>query len=449
MDPRVNLIAVAVIVGFFLLAAGSLLLGWVRAGRVDLLPTLILTAFGLIVGLILTFFYHAMEDRRGIIFFGTFFGLILLPQFALYVVLGPQAWKESSRQQSAAPPGIDVPTITDLDTRSILDSTEAKLATYSDGTQVLKVRYTDAETAAARLHAEYGGNLPPLTRLTGHEGVFVETQGIASFQFQDSAQVIRVSGPNRAGLERRLEASSSTVPERLTERAGPTDIIDRIIAKAGPVPILVGVLVYTLFIAWVFFRLSAWAASFPAPAGVASAPATTLRERLLDVGRAEVPFTVKPGNRPDELIAEWRYADATWFDLMRAHRMTQMIRYRLRLDETDRTVRVLEYRAAFDASAGIGGATLNYRVQRGITFFEIERYTVLGLQIKDGRVTPDLSYSWRFDVDELRNPLIRIVHDAGWNWRQVMLDIKWLTAEDALDRRTCSAARRRQRRRKR
>ena len=62
-----------------------------------------------------------------------------------------------------------------------------------------------------------------------------------------------------------------------------------------------------------------------------------------------------------------------------------------------------------------------------MTFFETQRHTVVGLQTKDGRITPDLSYSWRFDVRELRNPLIRIVNDAGWNWRQVMLDLKWLT----------------------
>jgi hypothetical protein len=76
-----------------------------------------------------------------------------------------------------------------------------------------------------------------------------------------------------------------------------------------------------------------------------------------------VPFTVRPGDRPDEVIAEWRYADATWLDQMRAHHMAQLVRYRLRIDEADRTVRVTEYRAAFDASAGIGGLDLRARAR--------------------------------------------------------------------------------------
>jgi hypothetical protein len=249
--------------------------------------------------------------------------------------------------------------------------------------------------------------------------VLTETQGFTSFQFQDGAQVVRVTGATRTALERRLERPSPSAPRP----TGPPDQM----SKRGLAAVLGGVLVYTLFVSWTFVRLSTWAGSSPALAGVAPLPAETLRDGLLGVARAAVPFTVRPGDRPDELIAEWRYADATWLDQMRAHRMTQLIRYRLRLDQADRTVRVLEYRAAFDASAGVGGANLSYRVERGITFFEIQSETVLGLQIKDGRGTRDLSYTWRFDVDELRNPLVRIVTGAGWTWRQVMLDAPWLT----------------------
>ncbi len=52
---------------------------------------------------------------------------------------------------------------------------------------------------------------------------------------------------------------------------------------------------------------------------------------------------------------------------------------------------------------------------------------MLGLQIKDGRITPDLRYSWHFSADELGDFLIQIVTGAGWTWRRVMLDAPWLT----------------------
>ncbi|MBZ5513568.1 MAG: hypothetical protein LAN62_01735 [Acidobacteriia bacterium] len=418
VDTRVNLMALGVIAGFILMAAASLLIAWLHARRVDQFPTLFLTIFGLIAAAVLTLLYWKMGDRRAIVFFGAFAGLILLPWVAGLAIFGPQAWKDSSQERGAARAEEAAPTVTDI-AGGMLGVVEAKLATYPDGTSISTVRYPDAAAAAAFLRTEHGDPPPPLTQVAGHEGVLIEREGIASFQFQDGAQVVHVMGANRAAVERRLQRPSPSAPR-------PTGPPDRI-SNRGLAALLSGVLVYGLFVSWVFVRLSTWAATFPALAGVAPVPAATLRDRLLGVARTAVPFTVRPGDRPDEVIAEWRYADATWLDQMRAHRMRQLIRYRLRLDEADRTVRVLEYRAAFDASAGLGGANLSYRAERGITFFEEQRETVLGLQIKDGRITPDLSYSWSFSVDELRDPLISIVAGAGWTWRQVMLDAPWLT----------------------
>jgi hypothetical protein len=419
VDTRVNLMAAAIIAGFVLLAAVSLLLGWLHARRIDQFPTLFPAIFGLICAVVLTVLYLSMEDRRGIVFFGAFSGLILLPWVAGLAILGPQAWKDSSQKRAAAPKEAAAPLVTDI-TAGMLDAAEAKLATYPDASSILTVRYADAAVAAARLRDEYGGKLPPLTGLAGHEGVLIETEGFASFQFQDAARVVRITGANRAALQGRLEGP----PPGARPGTRPPEFVR---LTRGGAALIGGVLLYAVFVSWVFVRLSTWAASFPALAGVAPLPAETLRDRLLGVARTAVPFTVSPGDRPDELNAEWRYADATWLDQMRAHHLTQLIRYRLRLDQADHTVRVLEYRTAFDASAGIGGASLSYRAQRGITFFEVQRYTLLGVQIRDGRITPDLTYSWHFSVDELCYPLVRIVTGAGWTWRQVMLDVPWLT----------------------
>jgi hypothetical protein len=186
------------------------------------------------------------------------------------------------------------------------------------------------------------------------------------------------------------------------------------------------VLVYTLFVAWAFFRLAVWASAHPPPEGIAPVPAAALRERLLAVEKQDVPFTVRAGETPDVLVAAWRYADAKWLDQARAHAMHKSIRFRMRLDEASRSVRVLESRAEFDASAGAGGAGLQYKVQRGITFYEVQRETVFGLHIRDGRLVPEAVYSWRFDIAEIRDPLVRIVNGAGWAWTPVMLDVPWL-----------------------
>ena len=196
--------------------------------------------------------------------------------------------------------------------------------------------------------------------------------------------------------------------------------------RAGPWPVLGGVLLYTLFVAWVFLRMAGWASVLPPPEGATPLPAATLRDRLLAVAKADVPFSVRAGEEPGSLVAEWRYADARWFDLARAHAMHKAIRYVMRLDEESRSVRVLEYRAEFSASAGAGGAGLRYSMSRGVTFFETQSETVLGVQVKNGALAPELSYRWRFDVEEIRGPLAKIVNEAGWAWKPLMLDVKWL-----------------------
>lgn len=191
-----------------------------------------------------------------------------------------------------------------------------------------------------------------------------------------------------------------------------------------PLPLLAGVLAYTVFVAWTFLRLSAWAASHAPAADVPVLPVAALRQRLLQLAGEDLPFTLAPGERPDEMIAEWRYADATWLDLMRALRLRRLLRYRLQLDEARAEVRVREFHAAFGASAGRGEAGLRYQASWGICFFERRTQSLLGLQIRDGRPTRDLAYAWRFDIEEMRRPLVELVTGAGWRWRPVMLDLR-------------------------
>jgi hypothetical protein len=130
---------------------------------------------------------------------------------------------------------------------------EATLANYSDGTSVSTIRYTEPAVAAARMKAEYGGTLPPFTQVAGRSGVLVEGGGIALFRFQDGARLVCVTGANRTALERRLKRPLPGAPQE----AGPVKPTQ----KSTVAAVIGGVLVYTVFVAWVFVRLSTWAAS--------------------------------------------------------------------------------------------------------------------------------------------------------------------------------------------
>lgn len=173
---------------------------------------------------------------------------------------------------------------------------------------------------------------------------------------------------------------------------------------------------------FVFGRMASWASAVEANPGAAPATAVALASRLLALNGLSVPWQVSAGRRPDELNVDWRYADATWLDPMRVHRLSRTHRLVLRLDERSRIVRAVERHAELDWSAGAAPtvASLRWQTSYGINFFQYQHGRVFGLQIRNGQPTLDLSYAYTFSLRELKNPIIDLVTDAGWQFRPVI-----------------------------
>jgi hypothetical protein len=148
----------------------------------------------------------------------------------------------------------------------------------------------------------------------------------------------------------------------------------------------------------------------------------TLMQRLLGINEQDVPYTISRGTRANEIVVDWRYADAKWLDLMRIHGMSKGYRLVLRFDEGAHNVRAQDRYASFDWSAGRGPdlLSLNWNMSLGITFNEYQHERVFGLQFKDGKPTFDLSYAYTFNLNELKQPMIEIIRHAGWNFRPVI-----------------------------
>lgn len=185
-----------------------------------------------------------------------------------------------------------------------------------------------------------------------------------------------------------------------------------------------------LYVGW-FFKGAAWSASSLAAPAVAPVSATELSARLEAINALDVPFRIERGERAGEFFATWRYADAKWLDLARVHGLRRVFRVRLMLDETARVVRATDHTAAHDWSAGGGGARLEWKAEVGLVLFQREDRTVFGLQLNErGQFTPDLSYRYRFNVDELKSPLRAAVTTSGWTWRPVVWQgpawLRWL-----------------------
>jgi hypothetical protein len=239
-------------------------------------------------------------------------------------------------------------------------------------------------------------------------------------------------GPDDAAIRARMAAGGFRIPFR-----APLALHGAQPAISPVTWIASGVLLNTLLVIVYFFKGAAWAGSVP---GRDRAPMTAveLMERLQAVNTLDVPFRIERDarNAGDErdnvLIATWRYADAKWIDLAGANAMNRLHRIVLQIDEPNHRVLATDYASASAGSIGKDGATIEWQASLGITFFQAEHQQVLGLQIDDhGRFTRDSNYRYAFNLDEMKNPLIRAVTDSGWTWRPVVWQgpawLRWLT----------------------
>ncbi len=238
------------------------------------------------------------------------------------------------------------------------------------------------------------------------------------------------TGRDDGTIIRRMRAGSFDVPS-----LAPLDFTGVAPSpRTGPHPALIAAAFppYLLLVALYFFKGAAWAGSTTAKQGVAPVSEAELRARLEAVNALDVPFTVSRGAGEHQLIAEWRYADAKWVDLARAHGLKRAHRIVLTMDANSSVVRVTDSHAVCDWSAGMDGANLQWRTELGIVFFQMERGRVFGLQFDEhGRPTPELSYAYAFNLQEMKQPLLEAVAGAGWTWRPTVWQgpawLRWLT----------------------
>ena len=224
-----------------------------------------------------------------------------------------------------------------------------------------------------------------------------------------------VTGPDPAKVDQHTKElavfphlQGNFVSRALDEHTGETIIV------------LVGViLVWAVLQMGIWPRLATRAVRRDPEPGVAPLPGPELEARLLALNALAAPFQVKPGKRPHRFVAEWRYLDATWAGLMQANHLARTARIELRLDPRDHTVRAVDHESELAWGAGTGGLNLSWSASRGITFGQIERGAVFGLRVEHGRPTLQ-PYTWRFNVQEMKQPIIDIVTQSGWAWRPVI-----------------------------
>lgn len=320
----------------------------------------------------------------------------------------------------------------------ILDEAEvAEVGMTMEGESALIAQFPDheaAERAAAAYHRGFqlhntSGDEDRGWRAKRMQGDFIEMLRMGRHLFIWSGLTKEAAAKRRAATDVAAHFPSIKPAPKLP--AFP--VLQPLGNLFAPVPmkILGLLLVGVIYVGW-FFKGAGWAGSAQPVAGVAMTSSHDLESRLMAINDLDVPFSITRGKQPGEFFAGWRYADAKWIDLARAHGMRRTFRIKLKLDEASHTVRATDYFAEYDWSVGRGGAGIAWKAGAGIVFFQKEQQTVIGLQLdENGRLKPSLGYTYKFDVDEMKSPIITTVTRSGWTWRPTVWQgpawLRWLT----------------------
>lgn len=430
-----------------------------------LLITLALLLGGALVCLLIGFLMaRAGASLRPVWWFGGFFALVIGPQLAghLWMALRtapsqgstaaapattPDATAPEERAGNARSPfGPDVDPTLVMDARGTFEAIgspaqSAQFAVLPDSGESVLLGYFASAAQAEKAWVSYLRS-SGLGQLGGtgdsHRGYAVtRPAGDRAFAIPIGPMLGVWTGPTDAAIQARMEAGGFSAAARTAVLAGATATgAGRSATAAQPRPplamLLPALAMYVLLVVLYFFKGAAWAGSTPAVPGVAAVPAATLAARLESINTLDVPFAITRGDRDNEWIATWRYADAKWIDLARAHGLRRTFSIRMTLDERSRTVRATDYVASYDWSAGPGGASITWKSGLGIVFFQREHTRVLGLQLDEqGRFKPEFSYAYSFNLDELKEPLRTAVARSGWKWRPTVWQgptwLRWLT----------------------
>lgn len=311
------------------------------------------------------------------------------------------------------------------------DALEAKISFNAAGESALAARFANAEAAAAALNRY--GSFFQFAQVNGSDA-----RGWTARRFNGQGEWNHVvvagnelyawSGNTKESVEaNRLralgpllaEANSAGIAASVSNAPSKTQVSTRLSSNWRAMTAFL-VINLALAVFW-FFKGSTWSVRQPAQSGTQPEPAASLRNRLLALNQKEVPVQVIASPNDDTFEITWRYADAQWFDLMRAHKMRRAHKLELALDERNHTARVQEYWSAFDASAGPNDLRLSWTAARRMQFFEFEHRRVFGLQLDtSGKPTRDLSKAYTFNLQELKQPIIEAVTASGWTWQPVM-----------------------------
>ena len=155
--------------------------------------------------------------------------------------------------------------------------------------------------------------------------------------------------------------------------------------------------------------------------GVAPVAPEQLQQQLLALNNEQVPFSLfaGPGGKEGDVIAQWKIVDAQWLEIFAKAGLSKTHKLYLTLDPAHLEARVLEESYDLEWRMGVPQMKISAEAFRGRTIGSKSfgtAYAFKGVNPLDyGQV-----YNYRFDVNEMKDPIAEVVTSSGWTFRPVV-----------------------------
>ncbi len=150
--------------------------------------------------------------------------------------------------------------------------------------------------------------------------------------------------------------------------------------------------------------------------GVSARSPQEVREALLAVNSADVPYLVRDGSREGvDLVAEWKITDAHWYSFF-GH-VTRANKTLMRLVSSTHDVRAVDHQITVTWSGRTPRLVLSKEVQRG----QINTVSYNAVYGRDAHGRLVRIRHTTFSTGALKPPLREAVTSVGWTWRGVLI----------------------------
>jgi hypothetical protein len=240
-----------------------------------------------------------------------------------------------------------------------------------------------------------------------------DTTGIYGLVMPIDRYVVHVEAPDEATREARFEA----IPF-IAENPEPNLFWIALTRHANWVA--PGIFAYCLVWCFAMARGGAWAMRLEPEDPARAASAEELKRTLLALDRMNQPFKVDQIGE-NRLRVDWRVDDLAWITAMNQTGMRRANRLELDLDPATRTVRAVEKSHRIKWGQGFVPFSGRFAFFRAVAMAGRDYGKPAGVAFDRSRGWKrDDAFVHRFQVAEMKSPVVDAVLGSGWTWQPVI-----------------------------